>query len=46
MRKEKTSIMGYIGYGALFIFELSATPYYMCEAAYYRTQGRMNAFYR
>jgi len=46
MAKENTSIMGYIGYGALFVFELTLTPYYICEEAYYRAQNRMKKFYR
>jgi hypothetical protein len=46
MTKEKTTIIGYIGYGALFIVELSLLPYYELEYAYYRTQSRMKKFYQ
>jgi hypothetical protein len=45
MNKENTSIMGYVGYGALFIFELTAIPYYEFENAYYRAQNRLKKFY-
>jgi hypothetical protein len=46
MRKENTSILGYLGHGVLFIFEVSIIPYYQLECAYYRAQIRMNNFYK
>jgi len=46
MRQNETSLMGYIGYESLFVFELTLTPYYMCEEAYYRAINRMKKFYR
>jgi hypothetical protein len=46
MHKDGQSTMGYIGYGVLFIVELTMTPYYICEEAYYRAQNRMKKFYR
>jgi hypothetical protein len=45
MHKKNTSITEYVGYGALFIFELMSTPYYICEEAYYRAENRMKKFY-